>query len=368
MNHTPIVQRMLLYRGKFFPQIKTPPLPKLIHFSLTNVCNLSCPFCWRNRNISNKKRFESAPDKVIDKWLDLVNDGLDTIHPGGGGEPLLHPRFGEFIRKALDLQKSNPEEKPKILCVTNGTLIGKWPILLEALETGRIQVIVSMESAHPERYKLFRIGGNLKVIEKNMLDIQKARERGDNFHPHTVVKIDAVLTRHNVEDAAGLIDFASRTGADIIAFKKPYSTPNSPRGFRHEDSVLTSSQLHHMTMMKEKGKDRGIAVIFFGFPDIEADYTLEGTRLPCEDIFRSVRLHPNGNVYTCCPVVTDKARVGNSFEEGLYDIWNSKKLKKARSRIISGRPASICTGCFHKNLIAMQTPVLRKRYLAEPDD
>ncbi len=83
------IQRMLLGTRKFSPQIKTTPLPKLIHFALTNVCNLSCPFCWRNRNISNKKRFESAPDKVIDQWLDLINDDFDIIHPGGGGEPLL---------------------------------------------------------------------------------------------------------------------------------------------------------------------------------------------------------------------------------------------------------------------------------------
>ncbi len=364
----PIVQRMLLYIDKFYPLIRVAPFPTRLHFALTNSCNLSCPFCWRNRNLSGKTKFESAPDKAIDQWLDMINTDLDLVHPGGGGEPLLHPRFGEFIRKAFDLQKCSPKENPEIHLETNGILIGKWPVLLEAFETGRVQIAISMESAHLERYKLFRVGGDLKIVENNLRDIRKARERGNNLLPRTIVKIVSVLTRHNVEDASGLIDFASRAGVDKITFKKLQSNSNSPQHFRHEDGVLTPSQLDHMITIKEKGKDCGITVNFSGFPDLDADYTLEGIRLPCEDIFCSVRLHPNGNVYTCCPGVTDKARIGNSFEEELYDIWNSKKLKKARSRIISGRPASICTGCFHKNLIAMQTPVLRKRYLAGPDD
>ena len=368
MNLMSIVQRMLLYRNKFYPQTKVAPFPTRLHFALTNACNLSCPFCWRNRNLSGKKKFEFAPDKTIDQWLDLINNDLDFVHPGGGGEPLLHPRFGEFIHKAFDLQKCSPKENPEIHLVTNGTLIGKWPILLEAFETGRVQIAISMESAHFERYKLFRVGGDLKIVEKNLWDIRKARERGNNLLPRTIVKIASVLTPHNVRDAAGLIAFASGTGVDKITFKKLQSNSNSPQHFRHEDGVLTPSQLNHMVTIKEKCKNCGIAVNFFGFPDLDDDYTLEGIRLPCEDIFCSARLHPNGNVYTCCPVIIDKARVGNSFEEGLYDIWNSKKLKKARRRIISGRPASICTGCFHKNMIAMQTPVLRKRYLAEPDD
>ena len=246
------IKQMFLGKGKLLPQIITSPLPTWFHFALTNACNLSCPFCWRNRNISSKKRFEHAPDKAIDQWLDLINDGLDVVHPGGGGEPLLHPRFGEFIRKALDLQKSSPEENPEIRIVTNGTLIGKWTVLLDAFETGRIQIVVSIESADPERYELFRVGGSLGIVERNLCDIRKAREKSKNFKPRTRVIIDAILTRHNVEDAAGLIDFASRVGVDEVTFKQLQANSNSPNNFRHEDAVLTTSQLSHMRNVKKR--------------------------------------------------------------------------------------------------------------------
>ena len=349
---------------KLPPQILTTRLPTWFHFALTNKCNLSCPFCWRNRKNLKGNKFEHAPDKTIDQWLDLIDDNLDVVHPAGGGEPLLHPRFGEFVQKALKIQKNNPDKKPEIRIVTNGTLIGRWPVILEAFKTGRIQIIVSIESADPERYKSFRAGGNLDVVDKNLRDIQNARKQGQNFQPRTTVAIDSILSRQNIEDIDGLIDFALRLEVDRITLKSLQSNSDSPVNFKHEDAVLTSSQITLMKELKKIEESLDVNINFSGFPNIDEDRDKTGQRLPCEEIFRSIRFYPDGNLYTCCPERTIKSRAGNLSIQTLQEIWNSHKMDEVRRKILSGQPGSICSGCIHINTIAGQAPLLRKKYLA----
>ncbi len=342
-------------------KIKIAFHPTLLSFALTSECNLSCPFCWRNQKTLNKKNLKSAPDELVDQWLDMIDDRLETVHPAGGGEPLLHPRFGDFIQKALDLQKTSPMGKPEIRFVTNGTLIGNWPILLKAFETGHIRVFISMESSNPERYKLFRVGGRLDIVKKNIRAIHKARVKTNNTLPRTDIIISTVLTRHNVQDVPGLIDFALSSGVDRVAFVKLRTNTNSPKRFEYKDSVLSSSQLRYLrNLIKEKGNS-ALSIDFRGFPGFP-----KNNRLPCEDVFRSARIMQSGDVFTCCLVRSSDAKVGNIYSEKLYDIWHSEKLNEARLKIISGKPASICKGCFHADSIPDQVGMLRQKYLLKP--
>lgn len=339
------------------------PLPTWLHFSLTNLCNLSCPFCWRHKKGNRNKNFVHAADDVIEQWIELINGDCEVIHPSGGGEPLLHPRFGDLVRRSLEVQASNKEGRPEIRLVTNGTLIGHWPVILEAFRDARIQAVISLESSAPEKYRFFRRGGSLQVVEKNLLAIRDARRQGSNFRPRTMVKIDCILSSHNLDDVPGLIEFAHRTGVDKIVFKRLQTSPFSPTGFRYEDSVIPQDRLLELKEMAESAGNRGVDIAIFGFPEMDCNGVLEDIRLPCEDLFRSLRFYPDGAVYTCCLVRTIAARVGNLGHETIQAIWHSKKLTTARRRILEGFPAELCNGCAHKESIRQQRPLLRKKYL-----
>lgn len=338
-------------------KIKIAPLPTWLYFALTSECNLSCPFCWRTRQASKKANFKSATDELIDQWLDMIDDHLEIVHPAGGGEPLLHPRFGDFVQKTLDLQKTNPLEKPEIRFVTNGTLIGNWPVLLEAFQNGRVQVIISMESSDPERYKLFRVGGSLDIVKKNIHAVHTARVKTQNTFPRTHIIISTVLSRHNVQDVSGMIDLALDLGVDRINFRKLQTNLDSPKRFKLKDSILSDSQLNDLRHLIKTKENRGLFINFFGFPELQ-----KNIRRPCEEVFRSAHIMQNGNVFTCCLTRSAEAKAGNIYEEKLYDIWHSEKLYQARLKIISGKPASICKGCFHVDSIPDQAEMLRKKY------
>ena len=82
-----------------------------IHIEISNICNLQCSFCpevIRDKKIMDVNFFENIA-KQVSEFTDQV-----ALHLMG--DPMLHPKFEEFIKicRSLDL---------KINLVTNGTLL-----------------------------------------------------------------------------------------------------------------------------------------------------------------------------------------------------------------------------------------------------
>ena len=91
--------------GKYFP--------KRIQFELTNGCNFNCKFCYKSANVGKAVFLD---DKIFKKVFDFTVDSLNEI-AYTGGEPLLHPKFCEFVQNAYEKGK-------RIHVNTNGTLLG----------------------------------------------------------------------------------------------------------------------------------------------------------------------------------------------------------------------------------------------------
>jgi len=64
------------------------------------------------------------------------------------------------------------------------------------------------------------------------------------------------------------------------------------------------------------------------------DYTVK--KIVCAMPFTYIKIHDNGNVYTCCASYIKHNRIGNIFENDLAEIWNGKAAKELRKRIKNG--------------------------------
>jgi MoaA/NifB/PqqE/SkfB family radical SAM enzyme len=66
--------------------------PRTLLTAVTNACNLTCPFCYRDLESRSLWRYETLLDfcKEIDQW-GVLEVAL------GGGEPMLFPRWQDFI-------------------------------------------------------------------------------------------------------------------------------------------------------------------------------------------------------------------------------------------------------------------------------
>jgi radical SAM protein with 4Fe4S-binding SPASM domain len=84
-----------------------------VYIEITNVCNLSCPFCL---NTTRKPGFMSVPD--FEKVLTEVQNHTDHLYLHLKGEPTLHPQLKEIMDLAAKYHK-------KVHLVTNGTLLSQ---------------------------------------------------------------------------------------------------------------------------------------------------------------------------------------------------------------------------------------------------
>ena len=106
---------------------------KRVYIEITNVCDLSCPFCRKN---TRNSAFMDLPffREILAQALLLT----DHIYLHVQGEPMLHPQFDEILTVC-------DNTAARVHLVTNGSFLNRYPDLLNhsCLST----VAVSMQSA-----------------------------------------------------------------------------------------------------------------------------------------------------------------------------------------------------------------------------
>ncbi|RYZ89060.1 MAG: radical SAM protein [Proteobacteria bacterium] len=106
--------------------------PRVVQFSLSNVCNLHCSFCFRDQNATT----QWTEDSAFDFLSEMAGKGLMEV-AFGGGEPLLFKRFVPLVHRLYD-------QTP--LCVnftTNGTWLRKHANLASiAPKVGQVRLSI----------------------------------------------------------------------------------------------------------------------------------------------------------------------------------------------------------------------------------
>lgn len=155
---------------------------------LTTRCNLRCKTCLRGKS------------SQVDLDLDLLDPLLDGLKALGftavsftGGEAILHPRFGEAVRKVY-------ERGLQIAVVTNGLLYRDYLKVLEPFRDKVLFVAVSLDSHLKELNDRVRGDG---VYERAVEAAKAFREAG------YTLKLSHVVNRHNFRQLGDFMDFAN---------------------------------------------------------------------------------------------------------------------------------------------------------------
>src|ERR1017187_8317525 len=86
-----------------------------LYFSLTNKCNMTCPFCCM---YSSPEKNTFLKFSEFQSWVDRWDEDFELQLEGG--EPFLHPFFYLFLEYAHSTDKCK-----KIIISTNGVLLMK---------------------------------------------------------------------------------------------------------------------------------------------------------------------------------------------------------------------------------------------------
>lgn len=127
--------------------------PRTLLIAITNACNLTCSFCYRDLESRSLWRYDTLMPfcREIDEW------GVLEV-AFGGGEPMLFPNWSDFINELHDTTG---------LCLnftTNGTLLTEGFLQAVAGKYGQIRVSLYEDNHYAETIKLLvRCGARFGV-------------------------------------------------------------------------------------------------------------------------------------------------------------------------------------------------------------
>lgn len=109
-----VVPIKLIRRAKEF-YFRGKLMPHHAQISLTDKCNLNCDFCSCSRRDRQRELGYLQAGRIL---RNLASLGCKALTITGGGEPLMHPYFGEILEECDQLRM-------KTGLVTNGLLLGE---------------------------------------------------------------------------------------------------------------------------------------------------------------------------------------------------------------------------------------------------
>ena len=284
-----------------------------IKVEINGQCNLDCVMCKR-KQVPNRNQIMS-----LNQFEHILNelDHLSVWSPHGYNEPLLHPRFFDFVKLA------NERDIPMHL-VTNATLIDR-PTAQRLIETNPLSVRVSIDAVK-EKYEQIRRGANWSSVAENIHYMSEVfRDTGIKFGLY------ATIWRNNIEQIPKLIDFAHTLDIPIrfvdITWMNEYGESGQDNAVRENEELLSLvSGFEHHRLEKVS--------FALGKPE----------RRRCTLPWNTPYIDVIGDVYPCTDNLKDSQRMGNIFKVSMKDIWNGAQYRRFREQSLAGE-LDTCRNC-----------------------
>jgi len=190
--------------------------PLFINLDLTTDCSYSCPFCVDAHVIDSGRKFSYK--QVVSTIDVLARRGLKSVLLIGGGEPTLHPNFGEIV-------KYLKSKKLQVGIVTNGSFMGKIINVADSLGKGD-WVRLSLDAGKNDTFQALhrpKIKISLAEICENVSKLKSVNKDLMVGFSYVIVwnGIDMNGTRlaPNMNEIPLAAKLARESGFDYISFK-----------------------------------------------------------------------------------------------------------------------------------------------------
>lgn len=298
---------------------------------VVGTCNLRCPTCPIGNSERRALGFMDMElfEKVIAKIRRESPSPAPQVNLFNWGEPLLHPRLPEMIRKmkALDLRPFLSSN----LNIKRG--------LAEAIAADPEELKISISGFSPETYSRTHARGKLDLVIANM---RKVRAAIDASGATTRVWVGHHLYKSNQHEAPALKALCDELGfaySPMPAFYMPLE-----RVLEHLDG-------------QENPRDGGIIDDLLHRPaDVRAHAAMgRSGRYDCELRFNQTVINHDGTVALCCTVYDAENMLGVSFLDEEFAALEARKYRHAT-----------CDRCFasSSNLAPAELSVIAERLAA----
>lgn len=282
---------------------------RIVHWKLTNSCNLRCSYCYATSKVSSK---EMSFDDLSKTAHEIKHISQNVDHVLSGGEPLLHPDCILFAEKLKKMGNS-------VSLLSNGTLINDSNINQIIKHTDSIKI--SLDGSTEKIHSITRgLGNHSKVL--SVIDTLIEREAN--------VQIAMTVHRDNRND----IETMSHKFGSRLTFQPLFP---AGRGAKLNELVLTGNEYYEALSSVK-------SVAPFGSISTHLEQLRGRGAKRCAIADAEISISENGDVYPCQLLAVPEFLAGNIYEKSLKDIYfNSDVLKNLRN--ISVDTLEKCKDC-----------------------
>lgn len=257
-------------------------VPLCIDIETAAVCDLACPFCYR--------QFVATPDKIIDEALfrRIVDEaaamGVPSLKLNWRGEPLLHPKLPDFVDYAK--RKGILET----IINTNATTLDERKGR-ELIEAGLDLMIYSFDGGSKESYERMRPGrfkpNTFDRVYANIQGFGELREKMAAHFPRT--KIQMILTADTFVEQDS-----------FFALFEPYVDDVTVKQYTERGGSLADLDADTRQRLRAELEERGISENVPYMREADGSIYVATGRLPCEQPFQRLLVTYDGRVGMCC--------------------------------------------------------------------
>lgn len=282
-----------------------PYLPPFIAIEPANYCNYKCLMCPQSSKKADLVPRGFMSPELFMKVISEVKHYAFEVFIQLGGEPLLHPRLIEFIKKAKD-------ENLVVGISTNGSLLTKD--LGEGLiKAGLDKLVITFTDKGKEGYEKNWQGGDYEKVQENIRNFLVFKKAQPN--PWIILQIIKFFGE----------DKDLTLGEEFLKTWRRLGV----NSFCPIWATYWAGDFKDEAMFRYRKAPR------------------DSYYLPCGAIWRSLAIHWNGNISPCCNDLTGEYILGNIETESLSESWNNEKMVMLRDSLVRGQYSKInlCKNC-----------------------
>lgn len=299
---------------------------------VNDFCNLACEHCLVS---SSPELGQGLPGPAVRSAIDqAVALGVERFYLTGG-EPLARPDAIDLIQHIVSTHQR------ELVLMTNGTTLkGERLRALAALPTERLRVQISLDGASPEVNDPIRGAGTFERIRAG---IQAAVGAGLR------TTITMTLLRHNLANAAALVELAAELGVSNVHLLWPHRRGRLLTG-PFASLPPASDILEAVRRARGVAAARGVTIDnveelrlrFDGTPGVKNDLAGAG--------WTSLCLSTDGGIYPSASMAgVPELHCGSLLDAPLETVWkNSPVLQDLRGATVEQKAQ--CRSCHWKFL------------------
>lgn len=304
--------------------------PTVFAFYLTSRCNSRCQMCdfWKNPNLAEELTYE----EICNILYDLKRLGVRVLSFSAEGEIFTRP-------DALDILRFSKELGFTFSVNSNGLAINE-SLASQLAEINPNSIIFSIDSTDPDQYQEVR--GVKNGLQKVLQSVRLLHEK--NYYR---VSAGAVIRHDNLDQIPKLLELSSQYNLHSFRFtamqRYGFSKEWEDEQWNQLSDTNYISTLQKKLMELVKIDKSGIIANTNIYLQMIPEYyqSKHFYPIPCIEGYYKGKILPNGDL-SLCPIMGDRAVVGNLKANSVLRLWWSDKARRIR-RLIKEKK---CPGCW----------------------